>query len=139
MCPTIERETRLERRQERNGKNQTSKIAWVLIVLASYGISAHAELIHRCVSADGKVSYSDIACPSSAKSVEEIQVDNAIPATPGAGYQGTQQDLKLRDEEFQKRRAIRQREEEEEQNRQDAAARAASSEKPENARQPMMY
>ena len=51
-----------------------------LIILAcAFGLSGHALAMNRCVASDGKVSFSDMPCPSN-------QTGRAVVVRPATGY-----------------------------------------------------
>lgn len=109
---------------------KTCNMTWLAASLVALSVTAHAEVVNRCVGADGKVSYSDTACSPTAKSAEKFQVKIPVPATPAKDATANvpiRPDLKSQDEEFQKRRIIRERQEEEARNQREAAARAESA------------
>lgn len=84
-----------------------SKILCLFTVIASFGISAHADNINRCIAADGKVSYSDVPCPTATKKATEIHINTAVPAATNQESDAPK-DWQLKDAEFQKRRASKQ-------------------------------
>lgn len=81
-----------------------SKILCLFAAIASYGISAHADGINRCVAADGKISYSDVPCPASAKNAAEIHVKPTVPTTESKESEAPK-DWQVKEAEFQKRRS----------------------------------
>ena len=59
------------------------KIACLFLALASFSISAGAEVV-RCTGPDGKVSYSDYKCPSTTVNSNIKAVNTGNMQSPGA-------------------------------------------------------
>lgn len=71
--------------------NMTLRPACLLIALATLiatlAMNAHADIV-RCTGADGKVSYSDGACPATTTSVQPVRTEMASPGAQLDTYEG---------------------------------------------------
>ena len=90
----------------------------VLLCLAA--LSAQAQNVHKC-TVDGKVSYSDMPCPSAAASATTLVVPAAPPADPAAAA-----DLARQKKQAAALEKARHRREDQDAREADKAARAAS-------------
>jgi hypothetical protein len=59
-------------------RNQARSAAIVAVVLATAWTTAAAQTVQRCEAADGKVTYSNSACPDGTKSVRQVNTTPPI-------------------------------------------------------------
>jgi hypothetical protein len=64
------------------------KSAYLFIALAACAISAQAEVV-RCTGPDGKVSYSDVACPTTTSKVTAVHTEMASPGEQLDNFNGS--------------------------------------------------
>lgn len=62
------------------------KTAALTLLLIIYASASHAQL-RKCVAPDGKITYSDVSCPSNAKSAQTLSERQAPPIySPPSSY-----------------------------------------------------